>query len=270
MDNITPPDVLYHYTTQDGLLGILKDGAIWATKIQYLNDASELVMPLQIAQRVLKTRSTQINDNDTRRKEIVVRMLAEIKDSEQLNICVFSFCKDGDLLSQWRAYGARGSAYSIGFHSEELVKSLTPSLFELHQCVYYEVNEQNSIIERFVDQYIEASLQNSQEVTGFIAGFVNMASKMKHKSFEEEDEWRLMSSKPLSFIKDLSFRPGISTIVPYYSLPINLSSIMEIIVGPSPHPELAKGAVEGLVFKFQLEWVEPRQIKTSQIPYRNW
>ena len=38
-----PPTLLYHYTSQRGLLGILKNNEIWATKIQYLNDGSEFV-----------------------------------------------------------------------------------------------------------------------------------------------------------------------------------------------------------------------------------
>ena len=37
----TEPELLYHYTTQKGLLGILKDKCIWATHIRYLNDTSE-------------------------------------------------------------------------------------------------------------------------------------------------------------------------------------------------------------------------------------
>lgn len=35
------PELLYHYTTQDGLLGILENACIWATHYRCLNDASE-------------------------------------------------------------------------------------------------------------------------------------------------------------------------------------------------------------------------------------
>src|ERR1700756_2182500 len=34
------PDVVYHYTSMNGLLGII-EGCIWATSILYLNDISE-------------------------------------------------------------------------------------------------------------------------------------------------------------------------------------------------------------------------------------
>ena len=37
------PELFYHYTTQEGLLGILKNKTkcIWASHIRYLNDLSE-------------------------------------------------------------------------------------------------------------------------------------------------------------------------------------------------------------------------------------
>ena len=40
-DPPNPEGLLYHYTTQHGLLGILKQKCIWATHIRYLNDTSE-------------------------------------------------------------------------------------------------------------------------------------------------------------------------------------------------------------------------------------
>jgi len=36
------PDIIFHYTSLEGLLGIIKSKSIWATNVFYLNDASEL------------------------------------------------------------------------------------------------------------------------------------------------------------------------------------------------------------------------------------
>ena len=36
-----PPPLLCHYTNQDGLLGIISTGDIWATSVNDLNDRSE-------------------------------------------------------------------------------------------------------------------------------------------------------------------------------------------------------------------------------------
>src|SRR5262245_50075307 len=37
------PTVLYHYTDGAGLLGIVESQAIWASDVEFLNDAQELV-----------------------------------------------------------------------------------------------------------------------------------------------------------------------------------------------------------------------------------
>jgi hypothetical protein len=40
-DLLWNPEILYHYTTREGLLGILRSRTVWATSIRFLNDASE-------------------------------------------------------------------------------------------------------------------------------------------------------------------------------------------------------------------------------------
>ena len=44
-----PSGTLYHYTTQEGLLGIIKNKEIWATQTQYLNDAREYRHAIDVA-----------------------------------------------------------------------------------------------------------------------------------------------------------------------------------------------------------------------------
>ncbi len=50
-----PPEFLYHYTGQDGLLGIVEKAELWATKIQYMNDATEFGLALSMARDELKS-----------------------------------------------------------------------------------------------------------------------------------------------------------------------------------------------------------------------
>ena len=45
------PDILYHYTSAAGLIGILETGKIWATSIRHLSDASEFIYTLSLADR---------------------------------------------------------------------------------------------------------------------------------------------------------------------------------------------------------------------------
>ena len=43
------PEILYHYTDQNGLLGIIERSEMWATKVQYMNDATEFGAVLDLA-----------------------------------------------------------------------------------------------------------------------------------------------------------------------------------------------------------------------------
>jgi len=68
MTEQSPPVVLYHDTTHEALLGILEGYqgglderprvVLWATKIQYMNDASELITPLRMADEILRQKES--------------------------------------------------------------------------------------------------------------------------------------------------------------------------------------------------------------------
>jgi hypothetical protein len=53
-----PPESLHHYTNQAGLLGIFGTGDFWATKIQYMNDATEFEYSIGLAKQQLERRIT--------------------------------------------------------------------------------------------------------------------------------------------------------------------------------------------------------------------
>jgi len=43
--------LIYHYTSLQGLLGILDNGEFWATKISFLNDKAESFLAYEIAKK---------------------------------------------------------------------------------------------------------------------------------------------------------------------------------------------------------------------------
>lgn len=137
----TPPPVLYHYTTQAGLLGILESNCLWATAAQYLNDSSEYEYGLQlIADRLSSTAKEAVD-------ETVAAKLAEIaKDLSPFpGVCVVSLTKDGDLLSQWRAYGGRAGGVALGFCAAHLSNIAQEQGFELVRCLYTDAQKHAAI-----------------------------------------------------------------------------------------------------------------------------
>jgi hypothetical protein len=72
---------------------------------------------------------------------------------------------------------------------------------------------------------------------------------------------------------ELCHRPGESMLIPYYNIPIGdddkFDSIREIVVGPTPHPDLSAASVRSLAIAAGLDR-KGLEIKTTSIPFRNW
>jgi hypothetical protein len=133
-----PDGLLYHYTTQEGLLGILERKKIWASHLQYLNDASEGQIFTKLLRDEFKQRTAK-GSKDTAQKFIAFSQLMGVLEGQPeskiqcaenkvldwgLNAFswinaqdtfVASFSEQGDLLSQWRAYSGETGGYSLGF-----------------------------------------------------------------------------------------------------------------------------------------------------------
>jgi len=266
-DNI--PQTIYHYTTQEGLLGILNEKALWATKIHYLNDASELTEPLRIATGALN-QYLSVLQKDDKKRDIILGLVDEIRVSEGQNIHVASFCTEGDLLSQWRAYGSFGSAYSIGFNFERLQQHISTYPFELRRCEYYKQSKYQKYIEKYINTVVEKSFSEGSSPEDFIENLVNIVATMKLMCFKEEAEWRIISPRPIhSTDERYNFRASDSIIIPYYSLPLDFSLIDEIIVGPCPHPDLSRDTIFGLSHQYGITNISQYgEVRNSAIPYR--
>src|SRR5882724_1530284 len=114
-----PPHILYHYTTQTGLLGIVTGREIWASHTQYLNDVREFRHAIDIVEEELS--SMKIDPLYQDKADLLSEMEQRLREGiESINVCVCSFSADGDVLSQWRAYGGGASGFSIGFPGEFL------------------------------------------------------------------------------------------------------------------------------------------------------
>ncbi|HEY2467771.1 MAG TPA: DUF2971 domain-containing protein [Terracidiphilus sp.] len=125
--------ILYHYTTADGLKGIVENEELWATSAYYLNDSAEILYGYRVLDLALQEWLKRTNLPE----DSVARGLAESlrsyfgQDALERNVItpiyLACFCEEGNLLSQWRAYGSSGG-YSIGFRvpAEGILYGLMP------------------------------------------------------------------------------------------------------------------------------------------------
>lgn len=112
--------LLYHYTTAEGLKGIVESEVLWATSAYYLNDSAEILYGYRLLDQALENWLKRANPP----ADSISRGFAEshrqyfghdaLERNVIMPIYLTCFCEEGNLLSQWRAYGSAGG-YSIGF-----------------------------------------------------------------------------------------------------------------------------------------------------------
>lgn len=296
-DEPSPDGLLYHYTSQPGLLGIIQSRQIWATNLLFLNDPMELNYAIQLVQNNIDKIKETLPQKDAKFVSEFSEHLNEINyaDTQSFEaIYVCSFSENGNQLSQWRGYCPDGSGFSIGFDFKSQLKNIVEKQgFRLVKCIY-DKNKQSDIIESFIKRTLDDyhsnddydTSNNFSTMRSAWENFFDFAPVLKHPKFEEEQEWRLIC-KPKG-LYDVKFRPGKSMLIPY--TPINISNVSkeskrelitwipEIWIGPTPHPRLSyislenmlrTGGIWRIVDKFGMP-LQGSRIFVSEIPYRAW
>jgi hypothetical protein len=112
--------VLYHYTTAEGLLGILAEQTIWATNFRYLNDSTEFLYGLSIVRALAaRNKARRVGDRRGPWLELLDAMCDAVAANSNLYTACFSELRDD--LSQWRAYGGRAEdRFCLGFNAGSL------------------------------------------------------------------------------------------------------------------------------------------------------
>ena len=268
--------LLYHYTSHQGLLGILGGEriSIRATAIGHLNDPTEFRYAHDLLERCIKESGILMSGkHDPLRDTIGSEVMKCYFTVEPL----FLFClsEDGNLLSQWRSYCPQGG-YSIGFSRRLLSASIAQYHGRLERCVYV-LDEQRLLVEEKLRQLVsdfdrkgitqtEYDLENT--VILWYRDWMKLATRLKDTAYAAEGEWRVVidqkqvdagvSNNPgggigFTIHPQIGFRAGRWGVIPYREL--NLSypgapcSIERIVIGPNPYQDLARSGLDALLKK---------------------
>ena len=246
------PGPLFHYTTTSGLTGIVQTKQLWATSIQYMNDASELTLAMQTVVRLLRAAGVREYDEDLLQKFLV-------SDPDMIfpvTVCAVCFSTEGDLLSQWRAYSASGAGYALEFRGPELAEAAQRKGWQLARCRYTAQEHEELLAPLVKMMLIPESGRGTTE--SFWSSFLQIAALIKHPGFREEREWRLVSGKIQ--MRELRFRAGPSMVIPFE--PLDLVGLERVRVGPHRHQDLAVAAASAYL-------VRDAVVDASAIPYRS-
>jgi DUF2971 family protein len=184
------------------MLGILRSKTLWATRIQYLSDASEfkytlglLVEAIQRRQRDVMETKSELFDSNFRSGlvSILDGMTGMFERLFRSPYHVACFSEDGDSLDQWRAYCHSGPGFSIGFDSKQLMASFGNQSCFIAPCVY-EPSKQRKLVEEllgtflmdpFTRKFTDAELRT--QVEDFLYDSIFLASVFKNPSIQERE-----------------------------------------------------------------------------------
>jgi hypothetical protein len=138
-------DLLYHYTSESGLQGIIETDRIWATDIRFLNDYTEFRQAFKdkyvealtdafsagMRKDIDNTAALVIEGVLAKRNHVgILKIIEGSAAGNETFVCSFtSSLQDGfdpgDRLSQWRGYSHSSQGFSLGFAKEPLQKQVT-------------------------------------------------------------------------------------------------------------------------------------------------
>ena len=257
------PRCLYHYTTCDGLRGILCGHHIWATDARDLVDKRELVYIDEVIRKVVAGLCTRYPTGWSRAflDAAAEQLLDPTRDWFQ--VYVACFCIEGDKLSQWCEYAPTG--YAIGFDPEPMC---TRTELRLRR-VLYDATEQEKLVSQVLEFFanrlarqVVAEHDGTLLCTAALLEVAHLLSEclfcFKHPSFCEEQEWRLVHlvSQGLHQVNTpLLSRRKLGRSVAYVDLhpngqPPGVSGqlpISEVVISPNLPAEPTKSMMQSLL-----------------------
>lgn len=272
-----PIPTVYHYTSVDGFLGIVKSKSLWLSDYSYLNDSREMAHGAAIATDVVDEILSLVPDAAS--SEVLGAWKNQLTSFSN-RVCIASFSEDSDSLAQWRAYGP----IAIGFDIHALALHVNQST--LQRVEYCEetqrklaaiyIHHARSAAARDADLGLFSNIRTAyfrpEQLLEIIAFF-------KDPGFASEREVRLAYVDNPEVFQDMgfarlpkSFRVSRGHILPYVSSTQVLDSakrdfplkFTEVVLGPDTDDLLTRGVRE---FLDELG-LQDVPLRRSSIPFR--
>lgn len=286
VDSREPPEIIYHYTNDEGLRGILESGQIWLSDIFNLNDPSELSHGFSHAVNILNRKAENgPPESQQFAKNFAAFHRGGMRKTAHYFVC--SFSEDGDDLGQWRAYADNGRGYAIGFNAKALENAFAyedgqpiPNNSTFHitykDTVLADIHRQ--IIEHMFDlislprgRNLDNATVNAymQELSVLLSVHALRASLFcKHKAYEHEKEYRFFQIHRADMPPEIKQRYRSYELVRYREFAwkrLQAGALKQIIVGPAADRIKATQFAADCMSAFDMRDIE---IRYSAIPYR--
>jgi hypothetical protein len=292
-----PTSPLYHYTTADGLRGIVEKKLLWASDVQcFFNDTAEYKYAASVVRDLLKE---YLDEGLVATEDLYKYLLKILPFCTDARVFAGSFSEAEDKLSQWRGYCPNGGGFSVGFAPDLIERQAKKQGFELLKCEY-DQTKQRALCKKLIDDgrtaakaarnqaelrvspaQTEAEKKLAPWVAEGVATYSNfleplrdirVSAAIKHPCFSEECEWRVVRGPFVreEVVPGVKFRAGKYTVIPYLEFALAETGepleLEKVIIGPNPDPEQTHKSVECLLKSLGVRYKEIREWSGT---YRN-
>jgi hypothetical protein len=283
-----PPQMLWHYTSGDGLMGILGEGSLWSTHVSCLNDTGELNYAHGLLLDALREQAEAAvpgSIEDTFLSHVLSNSSRDGAGSS--DVFVACLTEKGDDLSQWRSYAGGEGGYAVGFNAHWILQGVDKAFRKGIYRVNYKGEDHRQLARRLavstVTNYLAGRsarqhLPESQWMQSFLthwsASLTQLGPAIKHPAFADEAEWRFVHRLLPTDIPHLRYRQRRSMMARHLPLRLpatghadtNYLPITHIRVGPSPHREVSAQSIRHLLAT--LGYQHSVSVETSAIPFQ--
>lgn len=277
-----PMGTLYHYTTFSGLLGIVRSRALWASDVRYMNDSAELRHTADLIKVEVQERIDSGHANSNLLSQFADWVAHRITNGHMLFGA--SFRSHGNLLSQWRGYSSPGKGVSLGFCPEYIFECAKKQKFMIGKCIY-EPHRQRALIRQVVDAVEQLAEEHGgagqsaseraqlhrQAFAVMETDLLRIAAILKHPSFREEKEWRIVSPVIANTAEaPILFREGHAMLVPYIEFDLGIQGgppvLDHLYLGPTANINISMSSLKMFLVRHGID--PKRGIDYCQIPFR--
>jgi hypothetical protein len=282
-----PDHCVWHYTSGDGLLGIIESGTLWATQVSCLNDSTEVRYGLNLFRDAL-IHARQNNPEDPAVDKMLEQTTSSLLESPATPnhassmYFVTCFSQHEDDLSQWRAYCGGENGYAIGFRARGLFGNPNSLVVRVN----YDGEQHRAVAEHVAAatvRFFRDGIQNGRASSAaewmgeFLPVWTNvigqLAPLVKDRAFQAENEFRIVHQLQANEMGQVRFRQKatlmsrhIPLTFPHQAAPrFPMLPIVGVKVGPTRHKEITRISVDTLLRQMGYG---TGQVSLSSIPFQ--
>lgn len=300
-----------HYCTIDTLNAILESSCLRFTDVRFLNDSTEFVDIIPLIQQVLISgnysvdfRNLILNSDEFRKledyKQSYVGFSRRNHDYRKIDYHTYtcSFSTNSDSLSMWNYYGTTVAGVNVVFDfawnmfngSEKtevtIGEKLSNDIMLFRGLIVYSIEDKKKCIAELLDRLAQIFEEAKSDLDkyknsilyAFKEAINNMRCFFKNKSFENENEYRVVLKIPEDLLQTEMNIEGIkrkgvfkkgNILIPYVDYEFKQESIECITINPydkEPNSMFELG-IKNLLWMKGLENVK---IMSSNIPIRKY